>query len=217
MTDLLRQEIATAAHTVVVKVGTRVLTGAGGTLNESASPPWPKSCIMLPPPGAKWPWSLPAPWAPAWGSCAGKRPDQSGPIASRGRGGPKLSDRSLRPGPARPRPPRRPASAHGRRPGRSDALSQRAQHDPDAVRFRRRADHQRKRHRQRRRIANHVRRQRSAGRHGHQPVWRRCWCCSPMSTACSMAIRKIRREADSRPSPGSMLRSWRWFATRPPA
>ena len=27
MTDLLRQEIATAAHTVIVKVGTRVLTG----------------------------------------------------------------------------------------------------------------------------------------------------------------------------------------------
>ena len=34
MTDLLRQEIATAAHTVVVKVGTRVLTGAGGLLNQ---------------------------------------------------------------------------------------------------------------------------------------------------------------------------------------
>jgi glutamate 5-kinase len=34
MTDLVRQEIATAAHTIVVKVGTRVLTGAGGLLNE---------------------------------------------------------------------------------------------------------------------------------------------------------------------------------------
>lgn len=34
MTDLLRQEIATAAETVVVKVGTRVLTHADGTLNE---------------------------------------------------------------------------------------------------------------------------------------------------------------------------------------
>ena len=34
MTDILRQEIATAAHTIVVKVGTRVLTGAGGTLNQ---------------------------------------------------------------------------------------------------------------------------------------------------------------------------------------
>ncbi|MCH8924245.1 MAG: glutamate 5-kinase, partial [Planctomycetes bacterium] len=33
MTDLVRQEIATAAHTIVVKVGTRVLTGAGGLLN----------------------------------------------------------------------------------------------------------------------------------------------------------------------------------------
>jgi glutamate 5-kinase len=33
MTDLVRQEIATAAHTLVVKVGTRVLTGAGGLLN----------------------------------------------------------------------------------------------------------------------------------------------------------------------------------------
>ena len=34
MTDLLRQEIATAAHTIVVKVGTRVLTGADGLLNQ---------------------------------------------------------------------------------------------------------------------------------------------------------------------------------------
>jgi glutamate 5-kinase len=34
MTDLLRQEIATAADVVVVKVGTRVLTAADGTLDE---------------------------------------------------------------------------------------------------------------------------------------------------------------------------------------
>ncbi|HLA84404.1 MAG TPA: glutamate 5-kinase [Thermoguttaceae bacterium] len=35
MTDLLRQEIATAATTLVVKVGTRVLTGADGLLNDA--------------------------------------------------------------------------------------------------------------------------------------------------------------------------------------
>lgn len=34
MTDLLRQEIAAAATTIVVKVGTRVLTRTNGTLNE---------------------------------------------------------------------------------------------------------------------------------------------------------------------------------------
>ncbi len=34
MTDLLRQEIAAAATTIVVKVGTRVLTRADGTLNQ---------------------------------------------------------------------------------------------------------------------------------------------------------------------------------------
>jgi len=34
MADLLRQEIVTAAQTVVVKVGTRVLTHADGTLNQ---------------------------------------------------------------------------------------------------------------------------------------------------------------------------------------
>ena len=34
MTDVLRQEIATAAHTIIVKVGTRVLTGASGLLNQ---------------------------------------------------------------------------------------------------------------------------------------------------------------------------------------
>ncbi len=34
MTDLLRQEIATAAHTLVVKVGTRILTGSDGLLDQ---------------------------------------------------------------------------------------------------------------------------------------------------------------------------------------
>ncbi len=34
MSDLLRQEIATTSHTIVVKVGTRVLTNADGTLDE---------------------------------------------------------------------------------------------------------------------------------------------------------------------------------------
>jgi glutamate 5-kinase len=34
MPDLLRQEIAAAAHTIIVKVGTRVLTTAAGTLNQ---------------------------------------------------------------------------------------------------------------------------------------------------------------------------------------
>jgi glutamate 5-kinase len=34
MPDLLRQEIATAAHTIIVKVGTRVLTTAAGALNQ---------------------------------------------------------------------------------------------------------------------------------------------------------------------------------------
>ena len=41
MTDLLRQEIATAATTIVVKVGTRVLTRDDGRLDESGSPNWP--------------------------------------------------------------------------------------------------------------------------------------------------------------------------------
>lgn len=34
MPDLLRQEIAAAAHTIIVKVGTRVLTNTGGGLNQ---------------------------------------------------------------------------------------------------------------------------------------------------------------------------------------
>jgi glutamate 5-kinase len=34
MPDLLRQEIAAAAHTIIVKVGTRVLTGADGALDQ---------------------------------------------------------------------------------------------------------------------------------------------------------------------------------------
>src|SRR6266481_1887725 len=35
MTDLLRQEIATAAHTIVVKVGSRILTDADGLLDQT--------------------------------------------------------------------------------------------------------------------------------------------------------------------------------------
>jgi glutamate 5-kinase len=35
MPDILRQEVATSAHTLVVKVGTRVLTGSDGSLDES--------------------------------------------------------------------------------------------------------------------------------------------------------------------------------------
>ncbi|MBL9123524.1 MAG: glutamate 5-kinase, partial [Planctomycetaceae bacterium] len=35
MTDLVRQEIATAADLIVVKIGTRPLTNATGTLDES--------------------------------------------------------------------------------------------------------------------------------------------------------------------------------------
>src|SRR5262245_11577826 len=34
MPDLVRQEIAATAHTIVIKVGTRVLTHTGGVLNE---------------------------------------------------------------------------------------------------------------------------------------------------------------------------------------
>ena len=39
MTELLRQEVAAASHTVVVKVGTRVLTTAEGTLDHSRIAP----------------------------------------------------------------------------------------------------------------------------------------------------------------------------------
>src|ERR1043166_8428622 len=35
MTELLRQEVAATAKTIVVKVGTRVLTGPDGTLDEA--------------------------------------------------------------------------------------------------------------------------------------------------------------------------------------
>ena len=35
MPDLVRQEIAAAAHTVVVKVGSRILTGPDGLLDQS--------------------------------------------------------------------------------------------------------------------------------------------------------------------------------------
>ena len=53
MKDLLRQEIATAAQTVIVKVGTRVLTGAGGTLNQERVAQLAEELHLLAAPGRK--------------------------------------------------------------------------------------------------------------------------------------------------------------------
>ena len=76
MTDLVRQEIATAAHTIVVKVGTRVLTGADGLLEPGAHRRAGRGVAPARwPPAARWRWSAPARSAPAWASSGlAKRP-----------------------------------------------------------------------------------------------------------------------------------------------
>ncbi len=66
MTDLVRQEIAAAAHTLVVKVGSRILTGADGLLDQTRIEAWPKNCTRLSNRAAKWRSLAPGPWPPAW-------------------------------------------------------------------------------------------------------------------------------------------------------
>ena len=65
MVDPVRQEVIALAHTVVVKVGTNVLTGADGTLDPAGCRPWPTSCTASAQPAARSPWSAPGPSARA--------------------------------------------------------------------------------------------------------------------------------------------------------
>ena len=154
MPDLLRQEIATAAHTIIVKVGTRVLTGPGGTLNQQRVAALAEELhqvistnrrVALVTSGAvgaglgtAWLWPMAA--HGIWPNC--KR------VAAVGQS--HLIEASTT-GRLRPRSSCGPTSADGGRPGRPHPLSERAQHDPLAVRVWRGADHQRERHGQRRR------------------------------------------------------------------
>ena len=71
MTDLLRQEIATAADIVVVKVGTRVLTTPEGTLNKARyRERWPKRFTRSSTRDERWSSSVSARSAPAWAGSA---------------------------------------------------------------------------------------------------------------------------------------------------
>ena len=66
MTDLLRQEIAALATTIVVKVGTRVLTREDGQLDEQRIQRSPIKSTTCSQPAGRWCWSAPGPWGPAW-------------------------------------------------------------------------------------------------------------------------------------------------------
>ena len=54
MTDLLRQEIATAAHTIIVKVGTRVLTAPDGLLDQQRVAALAEELHQCSPAAARW-------------------------------------------------------------------------------------------------------------------------------------------------------------------
>ena len=86
MPDLLRQEIATAGHTIVVKVGTRVLTGADGLLDQQRVAALAEELHQLMATGRK----VALVTSGAVGAGLGqlklaKRPTQPGPVAGRGR------------------------------------------------------------------------------------------------------------------------------------
>ena len=67
MTDLLRQEIAALATTIVVKVGTRVLTREDGQLDTAADPATRRSGpSRAARPDGRWCWSAPGRSGPAW-------------------------------------------------------------------------------------------------------------------------------------------------------
>ena len=160
MTDLLRQEIAAVAETVVVKVGTRVLTHPDGTLNEDRIAILAEELSEVRRSGRHV--ALVSSGAVGAGMSQlglSQRPTDVAQLqAVAAIGQTKLIeayDRTFR----KTRPPRRSSPAHGRRPGRSSTLPERPQHAADAAAIRRHSDHQRKRHGGRGRIDDHFRRQ----------------------------------------------------------
>ena len=95
-----------------------------------------------------------------------------GKTAGRGSRRADQPDRDLRSDVLQARPPRGPSAADGRRHQPSNAVPERPQHAVVAARIQRGSDHQRERHGRGGRADDDVRRQRPAGRPGHQPVGR---------------------------------------------
>ena len=171
MTDLLRQEIAALATTIVVKVGTRVLTRDDGQLNEDRIAQLAEQVHAVRASGRKVVLVSSGAGRGRHGTAGTENsPHRPGPSASGGRHRPEPAGRGLRAGPLDPRPSRRPGAADRRGPGTSHPLPQRPQHAGHPARTGGRADHQRERHRQRRGTADHLRRQRPPGGHRDQPA-----------------------------------------------
>ena len=70
MTDVLRQEIAALATTLVVKVGTQVLTRDDGQLDQARIDQLARQLHDVVTSGRKWCWSVPAQSGQEWGDWA---------------------------------------------------------------------------------------------------------------------------------------------------
>ena len=216
MTDLLRQEIATAATTIVVKVGTRVLTRPDGLLDDERIAQLAEELHRVVGTGRK--------VALVSSGAVGAGMGRLGLTRAAHRPGPppgRRRHRAKRPG----RGLRTRLATHGRHAAQilltAEDLDDRIRYlnarntHPDALRTRGHPDHQRERHGQRRRTADHVRRQRPAGGHRDQPD------PAPLLVLLSDVDGALRRRSraspassDLRPSRGSTSRSSAWCATR---
>ena len=170
MIDPVRQEVIALAHTVVVKVGTNVLTRRRRHARPGAHPgagrPGPAHPRRA---AARSPWSAPGPSAPASaGSASASGPTDLRHLQACAAVGQSFLMRAYEDCLARHGIHDRPDPADRRRLRQPDALPQRPQHHPHPVRVGLPADHQRERHRQRRR--DPLRRQRPPGRDGDQPA-----------------------------------------------
>ena len=194
MLDPVRQEIAATSSTVVVKVGTRVLTHADGTLDHDRVTAIAEQLVWL----IEEQRQVVLVSSGAVGAGIGRlglrrAADRSGRSAGRGRRRPKPAHRGLQPGARAAWPLRRPDPAHGRRPQRPDAVPQRPQHAPGGVSSTARSRSSTKTTR-----SGSTSSSATSATTTASPRWSRtccglrCSCCSRTSTACSTVIRASR-------------------------
>ncbi len=171
MDNLVRREIIADARTLVIKIGTNVLSRDDDTLDVDRISQIAEQIHRVRQTG---PASRPGFQRRHRGRNRPVRPqtasERPAPPAGRRRHRSGLLNSSLRRLPAQARLPRGPTPAHRQRLQEPHAVSQRPQHAAHAVRIQSGPDRQRKRHGERGR--NQVRRQRPTGRHGHRPVAR---------------------------------------------
>ena len=189
MTDVLRQEIAALATTLVVKVGTQVLTRDDGQLDQARIDQLARQLHDVVNSGRK----VVLVSSGAVGAGMGRlgmtqRPTDLPRLQAVAAIGQSLAGGGLRAGPFALWPPRRPGIADGRGPRTPHPLPQRPEYAPDPAGTGGHSHYQRKRYGFRGGVAYDLRRQRSAGGHRHQPdSGTAAWCCFPTSMAFATA------------------------------